>query len=210
LVVSDAGDETGNKTKMDLNLYQPSINDNLILFTTLSASNAVNSYVFGRNDDEIDSDPVAATTQFVSGMDRRRKIKMRISIMTEPVSRSQAFYISCIRLPYLSTALIRHERFSRPPTAVVVNDATAGTEVWHVLAAKRGYEAKDAAKIDGIQLGSKYVQKDVLIVRGNVPAGFISFLSNSCVRTPDTIVQLLHLLHPRLGVRTDPVCFALK
>ena len=179
---------------MNVNLYYPEYNDNLITFSLTSSVNSVNVFVFRGGQYETDT---VAVDRLVSGFElATREINFRLELVADKVV-DKAFIITCIRLPFLAKQLIAHPNFTRPVTAIYVQTSNE-TQVWHVLSVRRGREQNSLIGIKGVSITINgrelFAVKERIAMRGNVPAAFVSALAEQS--TDDT--RLTQLLYPHV------------
>lgn len=170
---------TDVQSTMDINLYYPERNRNLLTFTLHSSINSVKIHMFRfaenkrDNHNAADVPDVATPTKTVSGYEKKyRAISMTMAVMKAPAEtgnnhKIDGYVISCIRMPYVAAALVEHASFTRPLCVAVVkiviandggddynninNDNAANEiQVWHIFSVKRGMESQAFKKITGV------------------------------------------------------------
>jgi hypothetical protein len=193
---------------MIVNLYSPTSsfvadNDNIISFSMLGTINSINIFVFSVGGPLLDA---KAQTRLVSGYERGglRNIAMRVECVAS--YDKHAYLISCVRLPYLSSALIAHKNFTRPVAPVVVR-CGAETQVWHVFGICKGKELASIRRIRGVTVCNNgvetFVAKELISFKGNVPSGFITALARNAPHLQD--IDVLKCVYPFLIVNTENV-----
>ncbi|AUV65409.1 hypothetical protein [Alphabaculovirus myunipunctae] len=184
---------------MNVNLYSPSTiiddNSNLVTFTMLDTINSIKIFVYSVG---VVDDASASTlqTRLVSGYERggSRDINMRVecaSTTTTTTTDKHAYLISCIRAPYVLARLIAHKGFTRNVAPVLVRFGDE-TQVWHVFGVRKGKESASIKRVRGVTVCENgiesYIAKELIVLRGNVPAGFVAALSKNAPHVQDVHV----------------------
>nr|WUR10841.1 hp [Calliteara abietis nucleopolyhedrovirus] len=182
------------------------VNDNintnsLITFSLPATLNSISIFAFNStiNSDDNDDDDAAAvvrlTTGLVSGYEKTRPVNFVVEIINRPlINKVDGYVISCVRLPYISTKLITSPQFSASPTIVIVQTANH-FEVWHVFGIRKHAEQKNLKAVTGVYINESGVdvvyRKEYVLLRGNVPAAFVSaFATQTNVNDVDTAILL--------------------
>jgi Nucleopolyhedrovirus protein of unknown function (DUF884) len=168
----------------------------------LSTINSINIFVF-KVGSPIDND---VQTRLVSGYERGGLRNIGMSVECVASYDRHAYLISCVRVPYLLTKLIAHENFSQPVAPLVVQYKHE-TQVWHVFGMCKGKELSSIANVRGVAVCENgietFVAKELIALRGNVPAGFVAALSKNSPNVQD--IDVLKCVYPWLIVNAEDV-----
>jgi hypothetical protein len=186
---------------MNVNLYCPRDNDNIISFSMLGTINSINIFVFTIGPPI----PVGGGTRLVSGYERGlRNICMSVQCVTS--YDKQAYLISCVRVPYVLVKLIAHKHFSKPVAPVVVR-CNGETQVWHVFGVCKSRELASIQRVKGVTVCEngieKYVVKELIALRGNLPAAFVTAISRNAPQVQD--VDVMRNVFPNLHINAEDV-----
>ncbi|WBB27255.1 AC146-like protein [Mythimna sequax nucleopolyhedrovirus] len=186
---------------MNVNLYCARDNDDIITFSMLNTINSINIFVFSVGP------PIAVGggTRLVSGYERGlRNICMNVESVAS--YDKQAYLISCVRVPYVLTKLIAHKHFSKPVAPIVVRNNNE-TQVWHVFGVCKSRELSSIQRVKGVTVceggQEKYIAKEMIALRGNLPAAFLAAIARNAPRVQDVDVMLN--MYPNLRVNIDDV-----
>nr|QGX02408.1 maco-A 163 [Mamestra configurata nucleopolyhedrovirus A] len=186
---------------MNVNLYCAKDNDNIITFSMLGTINSINIFVFTIGP------PIAVGggTRLVSGYERGlRNICMNVECVAS--YDKQAYLISCVRVPYVLTKLIAHKHFSKPVAPIVVRSNNE-TQVWHVFGVCKSRELSSIKRVKGVTVcengHEKYVAKEMIALRGNLPAAFLAAITRNAPHVQDVDVMLN--MNPNLRVNMEDV-----
>ncbi|UJZ88957.1 ac146 [Erannis ankeraria nucleopolyhedrovirus] len=166
---------------MDINLYYPNHDSDIITFTITNTFNSITVFVFSftNGDNQIN---LNMPTKLVSGYEKNyRQIDTKLSVLDENhTDKVDGYIISCIRLPYIATKLISLPNFSEP-LSTVITQIKNETQIWHILSVRKYREQKMCKKILGVYINENgrdvFYKKETILAQGNVPSGFISTLT---------------------------------
>lgn len=194
---------------MNVNLYYPRDNENIISFSMLDTINSINIFVF-----QIGAAPTTTTpppptfisTRLVSGYEKGlRNISMKIQSVSSSYDR-HAYFVSCVRAPYVLLRLMAHRNFTRPVAPVVVK-CDGETQVWHVLGVCKGRELLSIGRIRGVTACvngvETYIGKELIALSGNLPSAFVSALTRNAPNVQD--VDVMKLIYPTLQINNEDV-----
>lgn len=148
-------------------------------------------------------------TRLVSGYERRRRnidITMK-SIAAPPIDRTllrNAYVISCVRLPCVSTKLMMNKQFSRSVLPIIV-ECNKEFQVWHVFGVAKNHEPASLQRIKGVNLCQSgheiYYDKELIVLTGNIPASFISAISKTNTYVDD--INIASFVYPNLSINHE-------
>ncbi|ABI35691.1 early 23kD protein [Ectropis obliqua nucleopolyhedrovirus] len=169
---------------MDINLYCPHHDNELITFTFINSVNSVVIFVYSLTNNKIGVPLTYIKTKLVSGYEKKNnKINMNmVSVSNDLMGHSKldGYIISCIRLPYVCHKLVKGNNLAAP-LCVTVMQTRHQIEIWHVFGVKKLGESKKIKKICGVYIDENghnvFHKKDLICVRGNIAACFIKSLS---------------------------------
>ncbi|QHB21668.1 ac146 [Artaxa digramma nucleopolyhedrovirus] len=189
---------------MNINLYYPNNQDNasLITFTMPNGLISINVFVFnfiinsGNNNDN------GILTKLVSGYEKNyRKIDMCIHTLSDEQNQKKidGYVVSCIRMPFIANKFITLPDFSMPLSIVIVQIYNE-TQVWHVFGVRKHYEPKTFQRVGGVYVcengNEVFYKKELIAVRGNVPASFVAALSKHVNNIND--LDIVTITHPNI------------
>ncbi|AUA60242.1 EP23 [Operophtera brumata nucleopolyhedrovirus] len=152
------------------------------------------------------------TTRLVSGYDKTRQVAMRAKIIKsselhDVVFEKNCYVISMIRLPFVSETLMVSDKFTVPPTPVKVYTESA-LEVWHIFSVKKHKESTSFKKVTGIIMDGVVIEKELMILNGNIYAGFIKALTEKKMVRQD--VPILAMTAPATPIGANEIILALQ
>ncbi|AUF81538.1 ac146 [Malacosoma neustria nucleopolyhedrovirus] len=206
---------------MNVNLRYPPlpqfdvVNDvkkKLITFSLFDSINSSKVFLFAINDDVMNGNDTATIdthTKLVSGYETgARSINMNMSIVNyQPTNvTSKDYFISCVRLPFVSTSLITNKHFSKPLSLLTMQTYTE-TQVWHIFTVRKGKEPITFHKIRGVSIWFNnehiFYAKEVIRLHGNIPSVFITNLLKDFTNVKN--VQQIKFICPNIDIRDDTV-----
>ncbi|QAT90424.1 hypothetical protein KM622_gp133 [Spodoptera exempta nucleopolyhedrovirus] len=196
---------------MNVNLYcvNDTIHgDNMITFCLLDTINSIKIFIFKM--EPATTSTHLPMTRLVSGYEKgSRNTCMRMECVSS--CSKNAYIISCVRLPYLSSRLVNSKQFTVPVSPVIVR-CDGETQIWHVFGVCKGKEMTSIARVNGVTTcvrgREEFVSKELISLTGNLPASFISAITHNSVRAED--VPLIRLLYPDVIINDEDVVIVKK
>ncbi|AIE47857.1 ac146-like protein [Peridroma alphabaculovirus] len=190
---------------MNVNLYCPQGSDNVISFSLLGSVNSISIYLFDIGAPINSGHGGAVATRLVSGYERGlRNICMNLECVTS--YDKNAYLVSCVRTPYVLRKLMVNKNFARTVSPMVVQ-ARGEVQVWHVLGVCKGKEIASIARVRGVSVCENgvesYVAKEIIALRGNIPAAFVAALSRNSPHVRD--VEAAQCVYPWLRINDEDV-----
>jgi hypothetical protein len=191
----------------------------LITFSLFDSINSSKVFLFAINDDVMngsDTTTIDPHTKLVSGYETgARSINMNMSIVHEryqPTNvASKDYFISCVRLPFVSTSLITNKHFSKPLSILTMRTYTE-TQVWHIFTVRKGKEPVTFHKIHGVSIWCHdehvFYAKEVIRLHGNIPSVFITNLLKDFTSVKN--VQQIKFIYPNIDIRDDTATIEMK
>jgi hypothetical protein len=188
----------------------------LITFSMFDSINSSKVFIFAIKNDDDDTVTIGTQTKLVSGYETgARSINMNMSIVNERSrltnSTTKDYFISCVRLPFVSTSLIMNEHFSKPLSILTMQTYTE-TQVWHIFAVRKGKEPVALNKIHGVSVWCRdqhiFYTKEVIRLHGNIPNVFISNISKDFTNVKN--IQQIKFIYPDIDIRDDAATIELK
>ncbi|AAR28779.1 ORF15 [Leucania separata nucleopolyhedrovirus] len=197
---------------MDINLYEPFRQANLISFTIADAPNCIVRMMFRYECGEsAPCQDYKTTTRLVSGYEKtKRPILMNIRQVHNVKECVGNYVISCFVLPFVSLGLVQHKSFNRSINVVVVRNDARAVQVWHVLCMRKSSESASMRSIRAISFARDETTdmldsygKLLFCVSGNVPSRFVQYMSKNGTNVND--IDALLVAEPQLAVNNSPV-----
>lgn len=204
---------------MNVNLYYSNRTDNLFIITLSNSINSFDTFLFNcQETDKSCTDNDNTLTRLVSGYETNyRAIYMNMATIdlasqSTPAKKNlNAYVISCIRLPFFAKNLIFNSNFSTPLTCAVIQYKLE-TQVWHILGIRKNEELKKNYSINGVSMEidgyEKFFKKEIICIKGNVPAALIFALNKHLVNELD--LEINRMIYPSLEIKSEIVTIIKK
>ncbi|AHH82605.1 EP23 [Buzura suppressaria nucleopolyhedrovirus] len=201
---------TETKPKMDINLYQPRADSELITFTIPHTLNSVTLFIYGY-EHTTTATTSATKTKLVSGYEKNyRAVHMTMTVLKSSL-KIDGYVISCVRLPYICTNLINSAHF-RVPLLIAIVQMKSETQVWHIFAVKKHREPIPHKKIIGVTVNNNghdiFYSKELIGVQGNVASAFVTALMRHTNNVTD--VDISNFTHPHVKFCNDQIFLNIK
>ncbi|AGR56766.1 ac146 [Hemileuca sp. nucleopolyhedrovirus] len=185
---------------MDINLYYPDCDNELITFIIPNTYNSVIVFIFSfKIKDKTNIKDINQSTKLVSGYEKKfYGIDMTLSMMPhsgdsgdddDENKHVSGYIVSCVRLPFICTQLVVSGHFTDALSVAIVQIKNE-TQIWHIFGVKKHTETNVSKKIIGVYINENgrnvFYRKELIKMEGSVPAAFMQAL----IRPTNNVMDL--------------------
>lgn len=123
-------------------------------------------------------------TAFVTGLDNNIHMYFNTDADNKDNTNSHDsgdYFITLLRLPFISCRLIDDKYFSNPLLPVRYTDTQGLSDVWHILGVKKNAQNRNFKNLMGVTINGTFYQKQVYRLSGRISKEFYQTLAMTMV-----------------------------